>query len=68
MGDVFVEGGKNRKGNEKEQGKGEKEKKEKKRKEREWERKGRDRMRKGNRRVLPQLACVPTMGTRRTKK
>ena len=48
MGDVFVEGGKKRKGKEKEKGKGKKGKKEKKRKEREreWER---ERGRKGNR-------------------
>ena len=65
MGDVFVEGGNNRKGKEKEKGKGEKEKK---RKEREGQRKGRERMRKGNRRVLPQLAFVPTIGTHQTKK
>ena len=40
MGDVFVEGGANRKGKEKEKGKGEKGKKEKKIKERERGRKG----------------------------
>ena len=42
MGDVFVEGGENIKGKEKEKGKGEKGKKEKKRKERKRERKGRE--------------------------
>ena len=42
MRDVFVEGGKNRKGKKKEKGKGEKGKKEKKRKEKERERKGRE--------------------------
>ena len=68
MGDVFIEGGKNRKGKEKEKGKGEKGKKGKKRKEREGEERERERRRKGNQCVLPQLVGVSTIGTLRTKK
>ena len=68
MGDVFVEGGNNRKGKEKEKGKGGKGNKEKKRKERERGGEERERERKGNRRVLPQLVGVSMVRTRWTKK
>ena len=59
------------KGKEKGKGKGEKGKKEKKSKEkreRGGEEREREKMRKENRRVLFQLAGVPMVGTRRTKK
>ena len=55
MGDVFVEGGENRKGKEKEKGKGEKGK-------------NREREREKRKSCVLQLVDVPTIETCRTKK